>query len=168
MMIHTPSPSKVIGYRGLSVLHTFLGKGLTESNGLYWIILWFYLWVSAKSTSSIESEFDLPFLSWCYTVSCCRRHHSNTGKTSPQSNTANTTNVAGTPIPTPNRRWSRGEGEMLAAAKTAADDGNSPSPSKVWRCRGLSGLLTIFGKGKLCGLIVWKMVQRKDEHKWKE
>ena len=46
------------------------------------------------------------------------------------------------------------------------DDGNSPSHSKVRRCRGLSGLLTIFGKGKLCGLIIiWKMVQRKDEHK---
>ena len=45
------------------------------------------------------------------------------------------------------------------------DDGNSPSPSKVRRCRGLSGLLTIFGKGKLYGLIIWKMVQRKEEHK---
>jgi hypothetical protein len=57
--------------------------------------------------------------------------------------------------------WSR-----VDDGRTAADDGNSPSPSKVRRCRGLSGLLTILGKGKLCGLIIiWKMVQRKDEHK---
>ena len=39
-----------------------------------------------------------------------------------------------------------------------------PSPSKVIRYQGLSVLLKIFRKGSLCGIIILKVVQRKDEH----
>ena len=66
--------------RSFSPFYYFWERYIIESNGLYGINLWFYLWVSAKSTFSIESGFDLPFLSWCCTVSWCRRHHGTTPK----------------------------------------------------------------------------------------